>query len=65
MLKQVISGYNALPGAPAGWNPETDGDCGALPIRVTHKPDGSVAPLPSPCAVCYPSARDQSTRPAN
>jgi hypothetical protein len=34
MLKKVIAGWNAAPGAPRGWNPERDGDCGALPIRV-------------------------------
>lgn len=34
MLKRVILGWNAAPGAPANWNPERDGDCGALPIRA-------------------------------
>lgn len=34
MLKRVIKGWNAAPGAPANWNPERDGSCGALPIRV-------------------------------
>ncbi len=38
MLKRVIRGWNAAPGAPHGWNPERDGDCGVLPIRV-HPPD--------------------------
>ena len=33
MLKQVIKGYNATPGAPLNWNP-AHGTCGALPIRV-------------------------------
>jgi hypothetical protein len=34
MLKRVIEGWNAAPGAPRGWDPKRDGDCGALPIRV-------------------------------
>ncbi len=34
MLKKVIAGWVCAPGAPPGWNPERDGDCGALPIRV-------------------------------
>ena len=34
MLKKVIRGWNAAPGAPKGWNPDRDGECGALPIRV-------------------------------
>lgn len=34
MLKKVIRGWNAAPGAPEGWKPERDGACGALPIRV-------------------------------
>jgi len=34
MLKKVISGWCAAPGAPNGWDPKRDGDCGALPIRV-------------------------------
>lgn len=38
MLKRVIDGWNAAPGAPASWNPEKDGQCGALPIRV-HPPE--------------------------
>lgn len=44
MLKKVIRGWNAAPGAPANWNPEKDGDCGALPIRYwprDGKLDGS------------------------
>ena len=35
MLKKVIAGWNAAPGAPKGWNPARDGDCGVLPIRVS------------------------------
>ncbi len=42
MLKKAILGWNAAPGAPKDWNPERDGDCGALPIRVTFHPDGTV-----------------------
>ena len=34
MLKKVIRGWNAAPGAPVNWDPARDGDCGALPIRV-------------------------------
>jgi hypothetical protein len=34
MLKKVIAGWNAAPGAPRDWDPERDGECGALPIRV-------------------------------
>ena len=35
MLKKVIAGYNAVPGAPADWDPKKAGaDCVALPIRV-------------------------------
>jgi hypothetical protein len=34
MLKQVIKGWNAAPGAPAGWDPAKDGECVALPVRV-------------------------------
>lgn len=33
MLKKVIAGWNAAPGAPANWDPKRDGDCGSLPIR--------------------------------
>jgi hypothetical protein len=42
MLKKVIAGWNAAPGAPKNWNPERDGDCGALPIRVRTRTDGMV-----------------------
>ena len=34
MLKKVIKGWNAAPGAQANWDPELQGECGALPIRV-------------------------------
>lgn len=34
MLKKVILGWNAAPGAPKNWDPKRDGDCGALPIRA-------------------------------
>lgn len=36
MLKRAIAGWNAAPGAPAGWDPAKDGECGALPIRVSY-----------------------------
>jgi hypothetical protein len=49
----IITGWNAAPGAPANWNPTRDGECGALPIRVSVHEDQSVAYcesawLPSP-----------------
>jgi hypothetical protein len=31
----TIEGANAHPGAPKGWDPEQDGICGVLPVRVT------------------------------
>ena len=37
MLKQVIEGWNACPGAPPGWNPDIHGPCDALPIRVVDR----------------------------
>jgi len=39
MIPKRIAGANAYPGAPAGWNPETDGECGHLAIRVTKNGD--------------------------
>lgn len=36
MLAKRIAGANAYPGAPAGWNPEKDGECGHLAVRVTY-----------------------------
>ncbi len=42
MLKKVIAGWNAAPGAPANWDPVRDGECGALPIRVNTRKDGSI-----------------------
>lgn len=33
MLKQVIRGYHAVPGAPKNWDP-SHGSCGGLPIRL-------------------------------
>lgn len=44
MLKRVIDGWNAAPGAPAGWEPERDGECGALPVRVHPAPPGQLRP---------------------
>ncbi len=41
MLKKVIAGWNAAPGAPANWDPARDGECGALPIRVSTHADGT------------------------
>jgi hypothetical protein len=34
MIKKMISGWNAAPGAPKGWDPTVHGECGALPVRV-------------------------------
>jgi hypothetical protein len=34
MMKKVIAGWNAAPGAPRGWDPKAQGECVALPIRV-------------------------------
>lgn len=53
MLKQVITGWNVAPGAPANWVPERDGDCGHLPVRARFNSDKSVkwcdsAWLPTP-----------------
>ncbi|HQU03505.1 MAG TPA: hypothetical protein PLT25_02185 [Acidocella sp.] len=43
MLKRVIAGCNAAPGAPADWNEERDGPCCGLPIRVVRHADGTPA----------------------
>lgn len=43
MIAKRIAGWNAAPGAPQGWNPERDGECGALPVRATVNADGTVA----------------------
>jgi len=42
LLKKVINGWNAAPGAPRGWDPKRDGECGSLPIRVERRGDGSI-----------------------
>ncbi len=34
MITRRIRGWNCCPGAPVGWTPERDGDCGVLPVRV-------------------------------
>ena len=34
MLTKMISGASMLLGAPQGWNPARDGECGSLPIRI-------------------------------
>lgn len=47
MLKKVIHGWNAAPGAPKDWNPERDGECGALPIRATFHTDGTISHVES------------------
>lgn len=35
MIPKYIIGANAFPGAPKNWDPKRDGQCGALPVRVT------------------------------
>lgn len=35
MIPKHIAGANAYPGAPKGWQPEKDGKCGHLAVRVT------------------------------
>lgn len=42
MIKRAIEGWNAAPGAPENWDPARDGDCGALPIRVSRANDGTI-----------------------
>lgn len=37
-----IKGANVSLGAPAGWNEDRDGPCGALPVRVTRTPQNTV-----------------------
>ena len=37
MEKQIITGWNACPGAPKNWDATKYGPCGGLPIRV-HPP---------------------------
>lgn len=39
MISKHISGANAYPGAPEGWQPEKDGSCGHLAVRVTKEGD--------------------------
>jgi hypothetical protein len=34
MEKQLIDGYNCIPGAPPNWEASKFGECGALPIRI-------------------------------
>lgn len=34
MLKRVINGFTAVLGAPKDWDPERDGDCLGLAVRV-------------------------------
>jgi hypothetical protein len=42
MIKKAILGWTHAPGAPANWDPERDGECGALPIRVLQLPGGTM-----------------------
>jgi hypothetical protein len=39
MITKRIAGANAYPGAPKGWRPEKDGQCGHLAVRVTKNGD--------------------------
>lgn len=39
MISKRIAGANAYPGAPKGWKPDRDGECGHLAIRVTRDGD--------------------------
>lgn len=41
MIAKRIAGANAYPGAPEGWEPERDGTCGRLAIRVTRDAAGN------------------------
>lgn len=34
MIPKRIAGANAYPGAPKGWVPDKDGNCGHLAVRV-------------------------------
>lgn len=43
MLTKRIAGANAYPGAPKGWNPEKDGSCGHLAVRMFQREDQTVA----------------------
>jgi hypothetical protein len=36
VIPKRIAGATRLYGAPRGWNPETDGDCGGLWVRETQ-----------------------------
>ena len=40
MIPKRIRGANAYPGAPVGWDPEANGVCGHLAVRVTRYSDG-------------------------
>jgi hypothetical protein len=42
MLKKVVTGWNAAPDAPANWQPDRDGYCAAIPIRVSKHSNGSI-----------------------
>lgn len=43
MLKKIISGWNAAPGAPEGWDPKIHGgECHTLPIRVFQESNGTI-----------------------
>lgn len=43
MIPKRIAGHNAYPGAPQGWNPEVDGECGHLAVRVTKSGGDQIA----------------------
>jgi hypothetical protein len=37
----AINGYTHTPGAPVGWNPDRNGECGILPIIHRHDAHGN------------------------
>lgn len=41
MISKRIAGANAYPGAPLGWEPERDGACSRLAVRVTMDAGGN------------------------
>lgn len=36
MLTKLIEGFQKVWGAPANWTPETSGECGGLPAKITE-----------------------------
>ncbi len=53
MTPVEIDGFNVIAHEPAGWDPMSDGECGALKIKVSKSLDGNISTcesawLPSP-----------------